>query len=298
MASETDVANAQLTAGSGSGEPIVIEMSLPASANDSTRFFDFFGLPRELRDKIYEQPVLFEYEHLPTNGQDDLISKVKKLRTSLLQMSRQFRDEYTERCAGQQVLCMRDHCQFWADHTLLPSPNRACFWAIEYFVMPHNTLHDLMMLKEFLNLRAGPDLALRSIDIKLLFMSKASEDIESGEVRRAISELQAFGRVASLEIYLAEKLWDFRKSGKPRVLIASWDRSDDTHINFLKPAMEIHDIGSEWGHPSDINPECCDPTEDLPTHGNDEGDKEDQSDSRNDGEDDNKDEGEDGGDDE
>lgn len=288
MPSENEKANIQLTAGSGSGEPVVIGSSVPASANDSIRFFDFFGLPRELRDKIYEQPVLFEYEHLPTTSREDLITKAKKLRTSLLLVSRQFRDEYTERCAGQQALCMRDHCAFRGDIAVSPSPEGARIWAIEFFVMSGNTLNDLKMLKEFLDLQAGPDLTLRVVNIKLLFEDTRREMIEGGPVRSAISNIQDSGRVASLEIYLAKKLWDFRKSGKPKAPIARWDRSDDTHINFLTSAKKARNMGSEWGHPSDTDPDCCDPSK---SDGS-------QTDSEIDGEDDNEGEGDDGVDEE
>ena len=166
-----DKATAQSAAENGSGKPVFTATFLPVSANDSARFFDFFGLPRELRDNIYEQPVLFEYEHLPTDREKDLITKAKKLRTSLLLVSRQFREEYTERCTGQEILCIRDHCEALGATTVLPSPNRARFWAIEYFVMPDHGCYDLDMLKYFLIRQAGPDLALSSINIKLLFVN-------------------------------------------------------------------------------------------------------------------------------
>ena len=289
-AEETDKATAQPTAKSGSGESIFAESSKPAFANDSTRFFDFFGLPRELRDKIYEQPVLFEYEHLPVSSREDLITKAKKLRTSLLSVSRQFRDEYTERCAEQQVLCMRDHCVTNGDKAVLPPSNRAHFWAIEFFIMSDNTLDDLRMFKAFLDLQAGPNLTVRSISIKLLFEGKIREEIETGSVRRAISDFLACGKVASMKIYLAEKLWDYKGSGKPKFLIARWDRSDDTNIKFLTPAMEIYDMGSEWGHPSDTDPDCCDPSPWFPENSDSEDGGEDQRDSDTDGNEDDEDE--------
>ena len=257
----TDKAAAQLTAESGSGRPVVSGSFTPASANSSTRFFDFFGLPRELRDKIFEQPVLFEYEHLPTSSTYDFITKAKKLRTSLLLVSRQFCDEYTERCTGQQVLCLQDHCETWGGTALIPSPNRARFWAIEFFVMSANTDSDLKMLQTFLDLQAGPDQALRFINIKLLFVGLPREDIEGGSVLSAISNLQASKRVASPEIYLAEMLWDFTKSSKPKTLIARWHRSDDIRqVDFSTPALKVHDIGSEWSHKDDTDPAFCDPS--------------------------------------
>jgi len=257
-AGNTEKATAQLTAESGSGGPVT-GSSMTAAANNSTQFFDFFALPRELRDKIYEQPVLSEYEHLPTKSEDDLITKAKKLRTSLLSVSRQFRDEYAERCAGQQVLCMRDHCATWADRVVLPSSNRAHLWTIEFFIMSEYTNYDLNMFKAFLDLQTGSNVTVRSINIKLLF-EETRDEIESGSVRRALSDLQACEKVASLEIYLIQKLWDYKGSGKPKFLIARWDRSDGMNIDFLKPAIEIYDMGSEWGHPNDVTPDCCDPS--------------------------------------
>jgi len=260
MASKpTDKAIAQLTAESGLDKPVIAGSLLPVSANNSTRFFDFFGLPRELRDKIYEQPILFEYEHLPTDSENGLIAKAKKLDTSLLLVSRQFRDEYTERCAGRQVLCMRDHCKYLGSKDVIPLPDRACFWAMVFFVMSDNIGDDMEMFEHFLNRQTGPALALRSINIKLMFEDTPREEIESDIVRRAISEVQACEKVASLEIYLAEKAWDLRRSSKPKILIARWDRSDDLHIDFSMPVMELHDMGSEWGYPDDTDPDCCDP---------------------------------------
>jgi hypothetical protein len=188
--------------------------------NRDTHYFDFLGLLRELRDKIYEQPVLFKYEHIPAINDKAWITKAKKLRTSLLSVSHQFRNEYTERCAGQQVLCMRDHCSVWDSYAVLQSPNRARFWIIEFFVRSENIRDDLEMLMRFLNRWAIPDLALRTINIRLLFVDTSGEYLQSSGMRRTLSGIQAIGRLASLEIYLADKLWDFRRSGTPKIMIA------------------------------------------------------------------------------
>ena len=248
-------------------------------SNSNTRYFDFFGLPRELRDKIYEEPALFEYEQLPATNQYDWITKAKKLRTSLLRVSRQFRDEYTERCASKQVLYMRDHCSFVGSEAVLSSPDRARSWVIEFYVVANGRIiEDLEMLKDFLALWATPDLTLRSIDIRLLFVGTLREEIESRRVRHAISELQALRRVFSLDIHLAEKLWDFRKSDTPKTMIAHWERSDDMHIEFLTPASEVYGKASEWGHQSDIVPDCCDPSREPEHYVDSEDDGENDSD--------------------
>lgn len=78
------------------------------SSEDTAQIFRFFDLPRELRDNIYEQPVLVEHWYMRPDMWDDLCIRAEKLNTSPLLVNRQFRDEYTKRCQDQQVLCLRD----------------------------------------------------------------------------------------------------------------------------------------------------------------------------------------------
>lgn len=86
------------------------------------------------------------------------------------------------------------------------------------------------MLKAFLDLQTGLNTTVRSISIKLLFDDASREEIENGSVRRALSDLLDCAKVASIEMHLVEKLWDYKESGKPKLLIARWDRSDDMSI--------------------------------------------------------------------
>ena len=146
------------------------------------------------------------------------------------------------------------------------------------------------MLKAFLDLQTGPNTTVRSISIKLLFDDASREEIENGSVRRALSDLLACAKVASMEMYLVETLWNFKESGKPKYLIARWDRSDDLDITFLTPAMEIYGMGSEWGHPSDPDPDCYDLSTWFAENSDSEDGGEDQSDSDTDGDEDDEDE--------
>lgn len=88
--------------------------AVATSREDNAQVFRFFDLPRELRDNIYEQPVLVKYWHTPTLLIDDHSRHVQgeKLSKSTLLVNRQFRDEYTERCSDQQTLCLRDGLDF------------------------------------------------------------------------------------------------------------------------------------------------------------------------------------------
>lgn len=179
---------------------------------------------------------------------------------------------------------MRDHCMVRGAEAILPSPNRARFWTMEFHFIPDNIDLDFEELSEFLVSWAAPDLALRFIDLKLHFAGIPREQIENGYVRHAIYSLQAFRRVASLEMYLVDVLWDFKKPVEPKTLIARWDGGDDMHIHFLSPAVEVHDTGSEWGNQDDTDPDCCDPSKDLVSCYSEDED-EDQNGSENDGED-------------
>jgi hypothetical protein len=291
MASEIgDQTTTQSTTMRGSNEPIVVgATSVLASVDTSARPFDFFGLPRELRDKIYEQPVLFEYEHLPAIGELDWITKAKKLRTSLLLVRRQFRSEYAERCTGRQILCMRDHCLVRGAEAILPSPNRARFWAMEFFFITNGLYDDFEGIKDCLVSWAAPDLALRFIDLKLHFVDIPKEQTESGYVRHALYSIQAFRRVASLELCLAEVPWDIGNLGRLKELIARRDSSDDMHTVFLTPAIQVYDTGTEWGKQDDTDPDCCDTSKYSLLRSDSDGEEEDEdpSGSETDGEDDN-----------
>lgn len=147
---------------------------------------------------------------------------------------------------------MRDHCMVRPTEAILPSPNRARFWTMEFHFIPNAIDEDFEGLNEFLVRWAAPDLARRSIDLKLHFVDILREQIESGYVRHAIYSLQAVRKVASVELYLTEILWDFRNLGKPKDLIARWEGSDDKIYeqpvlmnHWLVPFYLEHDIQIE-----------------------------------------------------
>jgi hypothetical protein len=109
-ANVNELATAQLTVDGTSRELVNTESSSAVrAAMDTSRVFDFFGLPLELRDRIYEHPVLLEEAYLPERSTRDFKTRIRKLRTSLLLVSQQFHYEYRKVCAPQQVLYMEDH---------------------------------------------------------------------------------------------------------------------------------------------------------------------------------------------
>jgi hypothetical protein len=126
----TDKTTAYITTKNRSAESIITASSTSSLVNNSTRLFDFFGLPRELRDKIYEQPVLMDHWLVPTYLEHDIHIEAVKLRMSLLLVNRQFRDEYTERCEDQQALFLHDAFTSLEDASILAEFDMLRSWVL------------------------------------------------------------------------------------------------------------------------------------------------------------------------
>lgn len=252
MTCETDRAIVQLTVGSGSGEPVVIGSSVPASANDSTRFFDFFGLPRELRDKIYEQPALFEHQNLHTHDGERFHTNAKRLDTSLLLVSRQFHYEYSDRCADQQMLCLRDYPDFLTTSPVITVPDKARCWTLDYCNIsgPVGLGFDLSILTRFLRRYLPSYLALRTVRIKLFVMKNFSSVCSiSKTLRTNLARLVAIQKVDSVDVYEfydKRHIWHHKRAEEPRALIARWKRGGNTQIEYLDPGIKSDGTVSEW----------------------------------------------------
>ena len=96
--------------------------SAPSVAKDTGKpadYFNWFGLSREIRDMIYEQPCLLEDKVIceqrekrdDDNYYDDLARRVHmvatKPRVNMRLVSKRFAREYSERCASQNKLFVR-----------------------------------------------------------------------------------------------------------------------------------------------------------------------------------------------
>jgi hypothetical protein len=96
--------------------------SAPSVAKDPGKpadYFNWFGLSREIRDMIYEQPCLLEDKVIceqrekrdDDNYYDDLARRVRmvatKPRVNMRLVSKRFAREYSERCASQNKLFVR-----------------------------------------------------------------------------------------------------------------------------------------------------------------------------------------------
>lgn len=244
MATDTvDSATAQLAAELTVSESTTSEGSSKTTAQDaSPPYFDFFGLPRELRDKIYEQPVLFERDWVPDRHDLHFELEVRKLRTSLLLVDRQFHNEYRERCEAHQVLYVQDHPEALEDRDL-DLKDKAGLWEIKYRVDRKGYVSQLEALNAFLRTCAPRYLALHSIDIEICISIRTRaefQDIISIAAWDDMSDFLAFGKTRLLEVYCAERAQGRRFTATPRPLIARWKRGDPLHINFMEPATDFY----------------------------------------------------------
>jgi hypothetical protein len=86
-----------------------------AEPEQPASYFDFFGLPLELREMIYDQPQLFETQTmLPSRVGYPFRMAANKPDSSLLLVSKQFSSEYKRRCEGRVELSVADYIDHFA----------------------------------------------------------------------------------------------------------------------------------------------------------------------------------------
>jgi hypothetical protein len=87
------------------------ELSKPA--------FPFFDLPRELRDEVYDSGLIFK-QKIPTQTAARLRGR-RVANPTLLQVSKQFRQEYLERAERQTCLVVVDRPEYHGESIKLPT---------------------------------------------------------------------------------------------------------------------------------------------------------------------------------
>jgi hypothetical protein len=266
------VSTTQHTVDGTSSKIVISEDSLVAGVPiDTSRVFDFFSLPLELRDRIYVHPVLLEDEQLPERNPRDFKPKIRKLRTSLLLVSRQFHYEYRKISASQQVLYLEDHP--WMSGTLatLQWPHKAPLWMMDYCTGDEM---ELKGLQHFLNTLVVGDLALRSIRIEIYidFYRQDFERVKGNDEWLALLRIDGFAKVDLLEIYLTRSSWDRRIAKTPRSLVARWKRGDPMHITFIKPSNNFYRrMASDYDYPVDVEPSSTEDSDEQDDSGDSSG---------------------------
>jgi len=229
----------------GTSEAIITQPSTVAEALEITSHsFRFFDLPRELRDEIYEQPVLREHFNIPTlmlEGHSRHIQG-KKLSASLLLVSRQFRDEYTERCLDQQILCLRDWLDFSDTMGVLTVLDELRSWVIDICTAaPRRLDRHLGNCAQWYH-----DLRAVNLRLYLNYQSDLGDcaPYVSDHLQSTVADIASFKKTARLEIYMTKPARRYGRASWSRKLLARWHRGESQATILLGPAPEIE--GSEW----------------------------------------------------
>lgn len=235
----------------GNSSPHPYMSSVGKSREDFAHIFRFFDLPRELRDKIYEQPVLMEQWHAPTIMllDRDRYTQGEKLNTSLLLVNRQFRDEYTERCLDQQTLCLRDCLDFSDVIGVLNVLDELRSWVLaicttESIAQPTAP----SMLESYIGKCAHWYHDLRAVNIRLYLSYQGNLEDDApyifDHLQSTIADIASFEKISGLEIYITKPTRRHTTASWSRKLLARWRRDDPEATILLGPAL--HTECSEW----------------------------------------------------
>lgn len=235
----------------GNSSPHPHMSSVGKSREDFAHIFRFFDLPRELRDKIHEQPVLMEQWHAPTIMllDRDRYTQGEKLNTSLLLVNRQFRDEYTERCLDQQTLCLRDCLDFSDVIGVLNVLDELRSWVLaicttESIAQPTAP----SMLESYIGKCAHWYHDLRAVNIRLYLSYQGNLEDDApyifDHLQSTIADIASFEKISGLEIYITKPTRRHTTASWSRKLLARWRRDDPEATILLGPAL--HTECSEW----------------------------------------------------
>jgi hypothetical protein len=224
---------------------------------DTTNIFRFFDLPRELRDKIYEQPVLSERWRMPAGDifyDRGFCTKVEKLRSSLLLVNRHFKDEYTERCLDREVLCLRSQVSNFC--SVFRALDRVESWITAmYTTVPCEQYRTTRKLENYLESCALWYQKLPTANVRMYlehengWEGRTPHDFD--HLTHSMSDLESFGRIAKLEVYMISQIGQGKAASESRRLLARWRRKDFQSLLFPDPAFKADK--SEWEDFDEVN---------------------------------------------
>lgn len=218
---------------------------MSSSGQTSRDIFDFFGLPPELRDAIYDLDNTVDYCDLPSaTGLDQVVNlRTRVPLTNLLLVNRQFSHEYTARCQALKTVTVRDTAKdAYEDITAHAKARDAAqlelrllirSWSDEdhdpgHVAVPTDVVGaDVDLHLDWIPVLAAQMHSLRSIHISLhMQRSKALEKCYN-LLLECLPRFAAIAKVDLLEIRLCQGLGDRSGTDGPSVHLASWTRCND-----------------------------------------------------------------------
>ncbi|TKA22895.1 hypothetical protein B0A50_07834 [Salinomyces thailandicus] len=105
--------------GRGGVNQLVLNNAADSSFKNGSGVFPFFGLPRELRDSIYDDCLIFKRKFGPQYG--IRLRGRRVVQPHLLLLNSQFRDEYLEQAQKKTCLVIVDRDHYHGEPLKLPS---------------------------------------------------------------------------------------------------------------------------------------------------------------------------------
>lgn len=196
--------------------------------------FNFFALPRELRDKIYEESLQFKKKFEPQHGVRLRARRI--VAVELLLVNRQFHNEYLERAEKKTCLIIVDRDHYHGETLELPIPIKyarklelhlalACDEP-DHGMERCRMLPELRMHRKWIVKLSEQMKYLDAITIKVLIDAHACVKECEEKLLKEQYRLTNLESLASLEVYHCDyyvgktsSAWNF---GKPRKLVMKW----------------------------------------------------------------------------
>lgn len=246
--------------------------SMPDTADEYTRPFDFFGVPRELRDMIYNQPGLSDQSLYCEPKRRGLKMTVRKPSTSMLLVNRQFLREYRRSTHCHVTILAEDHIML--DATSVPQSFRrmseVSHLEVRLMVMYEDEMDTHL---SWLTACLVPGSKLRSISVdfyidhELFWDDQLTDAAISLHANKTVATINKNGKLHRLRMYSSSDPWRKAKSLKPDItksLLVDWKVGDKPEIELLANRVTS---AYDWDHSttapgrffSDDVPEASDP---------------------------------------
>jgi hypothetical protein len=202
--------------------------------------FRFFDLPRELRDDIYDQSLVFKTKYASQHG-----VRLRARRStilSLLLVNHQFQAEYLERAAQHTCLVVTDRGTFHGEDVKLPKP-LSYARQLEVFLAtccespslhgdkrhPCSVIRELRMHRKWIVHLCAQMKFLQSLKIEVMLDPHGNvsgcEEAFLKHQHRLTNFDASIAPLKGLEVYhsshyVSEGVWSFNR---PRKLVLEWD---------------------------------------------------------------------------
>jgi hypothetical protein len=227
------------------------DMVSDAEPEQPAGYFDFFGLPLELREMIYDQAQLFETQTVVSNcGIYPTHIAADRPCSSLLLVSKQFGSEYKRRCEGRAGLSVADDIySFTSDGQDVELPPMAAEEA-SFMHMHVGSWHlrshsdgnkdTLEMFKDWLQDWTTQMPKLETVTINLYLYEMAIQDPEDQEevIEKLCGLILSLDLLTEIKVIAMETFGLWHSSVDSRKLVVDWKREDDDLPQLLDPMVD------------------------------------------------------------